>query len=329
MCYNIYRNISIMLHKFTYKNLTWIDLESPTENEVISIIKDFSIQSFIGESILSDYARPRIERYPDSIYMVLRIPIRFKVAHSKRHISTRDYRRFSVEDRELVFIIGRNFIVTAHKQSIPPLENFAKVFETDSIIAKDPLGEHAGLILYYLIKKMYAHMENDLDSMRDSLMNAEAGIFDGYERRMVEVLSNISRELIDLKQSSRIHKETIELFGPIAQGFFGQDYKFRYADDIIKQYAKIHELTGNNRELLTDLRETNDSLLSTKQNEIMQTLTIIASIIFPLELVTGIFSMNTAYTPIVGHAHDFLIIMGILAGITLAMMLYFKYKRWV
>ena len=135
------------------------------------------------------------------------------------------------------------------------------------------------------MKRLYARVEDDLESIRQSLMHAEAGIFDSKERRMVEVLSNISRELTDLKQSSRVHKEVIEAFGPAAQAFFGQDFKYHYIDDIIRQYGKIHELTSNNHELLNDLRETNDSLLSTKQNEIMQTLTIIASIIFPLELV--------------------------------------------
>jgi len=180
-----------------------------------------------------------------------------------------------------------------------------------------------------LMKRLYARVEDDLESIRQSLMHAEAGIFDSKERRMVEVLSNISRELTDLKQSSRVHKEVIEAFGPAAQAFFGQDFKYHYIDDIIRQYGKIHELTSNNHELLNDLRETNDSLLSTKQNEIMQTLTIIASIIFPLELVTGIFSMNTAYTPIVGSPHDFTIIMAILIVLTLAMIGYFKYKKWV
>ncbi len=318
-----------MLHTYTYKNLTWIDAESPSEAEIIGLIKQYSIHSLVGEDLLSEYSRPRIERYPDYIYMVLRVPIRLKNEQQKRRGLKKTLRNFTVIDKEIDFVIGRNFMISAHKGSIPPLDNFARVFETDAIIAKETLGEHAGLIFYYLMKKIYAHLENDLEDLRDSLMAAEAGIFDGNERRMVEVLSNISRELIDLKQSSRVHKEIIDMFGPMAQGFFGQEYKFRYADDIIKHYDKLHELTGNNRELLNDLRETNDSLLSTKQNEIMQTLTIIASIIFPLELVTGIFSMNTAYTPIVGGTHDFVIIMGILFGITVAMLVYFKYKRWV
>jgi magnesium transporter len=319
-----------MTNTYTYKNLSWIDLESPTEKEVVDIVTKYHIHTLVGEDILSEYSRPRIERYPDHIYLVLRIPERIRRT-PRRH---RDIRRYTIEEKEINFVIGRDFIITAHRGPIEPIANFAKVFETNSIITKgkeksDGIGDHAGYIFYYLMKRLYARIEDDLESIRQSLMHAEAGIFDGKERRMVEVLSNISRELTDLKQSSRVHKEVIEAFGPAAQVFFGQDFKYHYVDDIIKQYGKIHELTSNNHELLNDLRETNDSLLSTKQNEIMQTLTVVASIIFPLELVTGIFSMNTAYTPIVGSPHDFTIIMLIMAGLTLGMICYFKYKKWV
>jgi magnesium transporter len=323
-----------MINTYTYKNLSWIDLESPTEQEVLSLLEKYHIHSLIGEDILSQYSRPRIERYPDHIYMVLRIPERIR----RTPRSHRDIRRYSIEEKEINFIIGRDFIITTHRGPIESVANFAKVFETNSIIAKgkeksggntEGVGDHAGYIFYYLMKRLYARVEDDLESIRQSLMHAEEGIFDGKERRMVEVLSNISRELTDLKQSSRVHKEVIEAFGPAAQAFFGQDFKYHYVDDIIRQYGKIHEITGNNHELLNDLRETNDSLLSTKQNDIMQTLTVVASIIFPLELVTGIFSMNTIYTPIVGMPHDFGIIMIIMAVLTLAMIGYFKYKRWV
>jgi len=326
-----------MTNTYTYKNLSWIDLESPTEQEVLDLVQKYHIHTLVGEDILSEYSRPRIERYPDHIYLVLRIPERIRRTPRRHH---------TIEEKEINFVIGRDFIITAHRGPIEPIANFAKVFETDSIIAKGKeknsvssnagvsngasgVGDHAGYIFYYLMKRLYARVEDDLESIRQSLMHAEAGIFDSKERRMVEVLSNISRELTDLKQSSRVHKEVIEAFGPAAQAFFGQDFKYHYIDDIIRQYGKIHELTSNNHELLNDLRETNDSLLSTKQNEIMQTLTIIASIIFPLELVTGIFSMNTAYTPIVGSPHDFTIIMAILIVLTLAMIGYFKYKKWV
>ena len=171
-------------------------------------------------------------------------------------------------------------------------------------------------------------MLQDLEGMKGSLVYAEGQIFAGDEKHMVEVLSNLSRELIDLKQASRLHKEVIEAFAPAAHRFFGPDFK-SYIDDILKEYSKIHELVSNHRELLDELRETNDSILSTKQNEIMKTLTVVAFVAFPMTVISELFTMNTIHTPLVGRADDWLIIMGIMLAVALSIYAVVKYKRWL
>jgi magnesium transporter len=233
-----------------------------------------------------------------------------------------------VSEKEVDFVIGKQFIITTKYDTIEPLHNFSKIFETDSILDKESIGEHAGFIFYYMMKKIYAHMANDLENMKDALIFAEANIFSGKEKNMVFVLSNLSRELIDLKQIGRIHKDVLESLAPVAHEFFGEDFRF-YMNDIMKEYEKIHELMGNNRELLNDLRETNQALLSTKQNESMRVFTIMAFFTFPLTLVAAIFSTHAISTPIVGSSYDFLKIIGIMALVGLSMFSFFRHKKWL
>jgi Mg2+ and Co2+ transporter CorA len=82
--------------------------------------------------------------------------------------------------------------------------------------------------------------------------------------------------------------------------------------------------------IIEEFRETNNSLLSTKRNERMQSLTIMANVLFPVTMVAAIFSMNaTNDMPFVGKPNDFWIVLGfmILAVATIAAV--FKYKRWL
>ena len=111
----------------------------------------------------------------------------------------------------------------------------------------------------------------------------------------------------------------LDALAPIVHEFFGDDFHF-YMNDLLKEYEKIHELSANNRELLNELRETNDSLLTTKQNEIMKILTIVAAIIFPLTLLEGLFSSQT---------ENMLILIILMVLITIGMTLFFKYKKWL
>jgi len=325
-----------MIQKYPYKDLTWIHAESPTSEEVANLVKEYNLHPLVGEDMLSKFSRPRSERYPNYIYLVLRVPIRSKIPPTAKGHT---HNAYFIDEKEIDFVIGKNFIVTSEFSVIEPLHNFSKVFETDSILnaskhrtgSDENLrveGSHAGFIFYYMMKRIYSFMENDLSNMQQSILNVETEIFSGNERHMVEELSNLSRELIDFKQASNTHREVIEAFAPMAHGFFGLDFR-QYIEDILKEYAKIHELTANNRELVNELRDTNDSLLSAKQNEVMKVFTVLAFCTFPLTLIASVFAMKTEYTPIIGQQNDFYIIVGIMIVTALALFGWFRHKKWI
>lgn len=332
-----------MIQKYPYKDLTWIHMESPTSEEVSRMVKEYNLHPLVGEDLLTEFSKPRSERYPDYIYLVLRIPVRSK-SPAQAHGRT----AYFIDEKEVDFIIGKNFIITSEFSVIEPLHNFSKIFETDSILSNSAYrrdrqqhnsngkntenirveGSHAGFIFYYMMKKIYAFMMNDLTNMQQTILHVETEIFSGNERRMVEELSNLSRELIDFKQASNNHREVIEAFAPMANGFFGLDFR-QYIEDITKEYGKIHELTTNNRELVNELRDTNDSLLSAKQNEVMKVFTVLAFCTLPLTLIASVFAMRTSYTPIVGQPYDFQIIIGIMITVALLLFGWFKHKKWI
>jgi len=97
----------------------------------------------------------------------------------------------------------------------------------------------------------------------------------------------------------------------------------------VREYEHVRHALMNARELLAELRTTNDSLLYAKQNEVMKTLTIMAFVTFPLTLLAGIFGMNTAYTPLVGRSYDFWIVIGIMLALTVLFFSFFKYRKWL
>ena len=78
-----------------------------------------------------------------------------------------------------------------------------------------------------------------------------------------------------------------------------------------------------------ELRETNNSLLATKQNEIMKVITIMAFSTFPLALIADIFGMGAVATPLLGHPFDFWIILGFMGIVGLAFLAYFHRRGWL
>lgn len=304
-----------MIKRYTHKHLVWIDLENPTNEEIRSIMQEFDLHPSVAQELLLPTLKPRVELHKNFIYLILHFPA-LKNAHS------------GDMNQEIDFVIGENFIITTRYDNIDPLQKFSKIFEVNTIIDRSNFGTHAGYIFYYMIKEMYQSLANQLDSINDSLKEIENEIFNGKEREMVLAISKVSRDLLNFHHATSAHKQVLRSLESASLNFFGENFSY-YVKDVVNEYYKIDNSTEGNIESLRELRGTNDSLLTTKQNEITKTLTVMAFIILPLSFISSVYSMNTSFVPLAGGKNDFWIIIGIMAFVGLAIFAVFKGKKWL
>jgi Mg2+ and Co2+ transporter CorA len=64
-----------MVSKYKYKSLTWIDLESPTRDEVAHLMEEYHLPELVGEELLDKTLRAKVDLYPHFIYMILHFPL--------------------------------------------------------------------------------------------------------------------------------------------------------------------------------------------------------------------------------------------------------------
>jgi magnesium transporter len=302
----------------SYRGIAWIDLESPNDNEIAGLVRRYGLHPLVGEELKNPSSLAKIDFYKDYILVALTLPVRIRQGNA-----------YTVADKEIDFVVGKTFLITSRFDAIEQIEYFAKVFETNSILGKNEQIEHAGHMFYYMIKRIYAGLSEDLENIKDTLLTAETKIFNGDENNMVRVLSNVSRELIDFRQTSRSHRDIWDDFIESADNNpLGREF-LPYAKDLKEEYGLIHELVGNCRELLSDLRETNDSLLNTKQNETVKTLTLIAYIFYPLSFIAALFTIPANSVPIINMPQSWIIIFLIMIACSALMWSWFKKKRWI
>lgn len=298
----------------THNTLTWIDIVSPDEDDVASLAKDFDIHRAITDELLLATRKSRIDVYDDHLYVILHFPT--LTEHGNNVV------------QEVDFILGKDFLITARYGEVAALSAFAHLFETETLPPSIASGTHAGFLFYFLIKELYRSVEASLEEIEVHLEKIEAHIFSGHEREMVHKLSFYGRDLTDFDKTIGYHKEVLHSLANVGTRFFGEPFAFYFAR-LESEYARLHHQLESDHAYFAELRETNNSLLSTKQNEVMKTLTIMAFVTFPLTLVASLFGMNTIKTPIVGHPFDFWIIVGLMAILSCIMFIYFKHKEWL
>jgi magnesium transporter len=145
---------------------------------------------------------------------------------------------------------------------------------------------------------------------------------------MVIEISHIGRTIHNFRQVLLGHEEMLKALEPASARLYGPEFSF-YMRSAQNEYAHVRTILNHLRDSLLELRETNNSLLTAKQNEVIKVLTMMAFIIFPLTLIAGIFSMHTQYTPIIGTAGDFWIVLGIMVAVAAGILIYFVRKGWL
>lgn len=301
-----------------YKNVKWIDLENPTSAEVRQLIEEFDIAPVVANELISPSVRSHVDVHPKFLYLILHFPY----SHSP-HANESETKK----TQEIDFIIGKDFIITTHYDNIDALHDFSKVFEVQSILDKSDLANHGGFVFFYMAKHLYKQMINKVEMIQDLISETERSIFQGKQREMVVEISKLNRVVLTFKESISSHQEVLKSFETAAHKFFGNDFKY-HLEAILGEYQKVATKTENTKEYLHELRMTNDSLLSTKQNEIMKNLTLMSFIFFPLTLVASVFGMNAEHIPLIGHKFDFWLIISIMLAFSLTTYFIFKKRKW-
>jgi len=313
------RIFSEMIHKNIYNEITWIDLENPTTEEVRLLMKKYDLDPLVANEILTPTFRPRVDVHEDYIYLILHFPIPLS-----KNVKNEDEPQHKIQ--EIDFIIGKKFIITTHYETVDALHDFSKVFEVNSILSKIDIGSHAGYIFFFMIQYLYRMLHNQVESIRDTIDTIEDKIFKGKEKECLLELSLLKRTLIILKSSMSAHKEVISAFEMAAEGFFGTDFKY-HSRAIFGEYQKVKNSVTSIKEYLDELRETNNSLLHAKQNETMRVFTVLAFFTFPLSLFASIFGMDMRATPLIDHPYGFWIVVSIMLALTVIMIFFFKKKN--
>lgn len=300
-----------MISRHSINHSFWIDLNSPTPEEVANIAEEFELEHAITKDLLAPTPKPRMYEGGKFIYAIFHIPA-FKHSHRE-------------EAQELDFCIGRNTLITARYEDLDALHKFKKETEVISILGRD---EHMhSHIFFHMMREIQASLFDELSYMEDWLGSIEKKIFAGREKEMVLAISEASRNLLNFRKTIAPHREILEFLRTEGSKRFGPSFKTSM-EVLIENLQRISETARNHADMVAELRETNNSLLTTKQNEITQTLTILASITIPASIIASIFNMSVEL-PFVNTPHIFWIIISSMITISIVMYLSFKHKHWI
>ena len=296
------------------EQVTWIDLENPTADELGTLARDYRLHPVVAGELLKPTFRPKVEDYDHFLYLILHFPV--YDARGADH------------GREIDFIIGKNFLITTHYHKSAVLDSCMALIRDETSAHVTYLSKDTGKLLYNILSHLFAESLHELEIMDKKITRMSNRIFTEHSKNMVKPISVLRREVLDFRRAVQPQESVLTSLEEQGRKFYGKEMA-PYLNNIIGDYLRVWHMLENHKETVEALHETNGSLISTRTAEITKNLTIMAFITFPLTLIASLFGMNTKVLPLVGMPHDFWIIIGIMMTGIVGMFLLFRHKRWI
>ena len=147
-------------------------------------------------------------------------------------------------------------------------------------------------------------------------------------------LHEIKRELLVVKRALWPSREMLSALSREQLGLIPQDIE-QYLRDTYDHAAQLIEIVETYRELATGLHDLYLSSVSTKMNEVMKVLTIVATIFIPLTFLAGIWGMNFDpdaspwNMPELGSYFGYPAALASMALVGIFLVVYFRWKKWL
>ncbi len=296
--------------------LRWVNIERPTPLETSWIEEQFDFHALDLEDVLSRNQRPKIDEYPDYLFIVLHFPV-----------FDRQVGRLNAG--ELDIFVGPDFLVTIPNTPLQPVEYLFERCRQKEEMREQLFSKGTGFLLYRVIDDAFDYCFPMLRKIGNKLDAVEDEIFEGRSEEVVRDISNVKQEIINFRKVIRPQRTVLRDLENLKSRFLAPELDLElYFDDIGDAHERIWDMLENYKEVVEALDDTNESFISHRVNDILRVLTSISVIVLPLTLIASIWGMNVG-VPGEGDPTDFWLILGAMVALLVGMLVYFRKRGWL
>jgi magnesium transporter len=298
--------------------MAWIGLYRPTQDEMAAVAKEFELHALAVEDAISAHQRPKLERYADVLFTVLR---------PARYLDDTE----TVEFGELHIFTGKDFVVTVRHAETAGVAQVRQRLEAHPDLLKH--GPEA--VLYALMDQVVDDyvpvvlgLENDIDEIEDQLFSADPAV----SRRIYE----LAREVIQFQRAIHPLPAMMHL---LKRGFDKYDvntelqHHLRDVEDhverLISRADSFRDILQNALTLDGTLTANRQNEASAEQNEQVKKISSWAAIFFAPSFVAGVYGMNFDHMPELHWTLGYPMAIAMMAATAALMYTIFKRKGWL
>jgi len=296
--------------------VSWFDFVGVDHAPSLTAIGEiFDLHPLVLEDIANTFQRPKADTYDERVFVVLRIP----------HAGP------SPELEQVSMIVGPGVVITFQEHAGDCFEPVRQRLRDGRARLR---GSGSDYLAYALIDAAIDSFFPVLEDHGERLEDLEQAVLEvGSPETLAEVQS-VKRDLLRLRRSLWPYRELISVLSREDTDAFTQETRV-FLRDCYDHTVQLMDLVENYREIGGGLVDLHMSTVSNRMNEVMKTLTIIATIFIPLTFIAGVYGMNFDPAaspwnmPELAWPWGYPMAMGLMAAVGLSTAAYFRRKGWL
>lgn len=138
----------------------------------------------------------------------------------------------------------------------------------------------------------------------------------------------VRRLLIHLSRAQRQQRDALLALSRQEDGPFGESVR-PYLRDVLDHAIHVLDSVETLREMAVGVMDIYLSSVNNRTNDVMRTLTVMASIFIPLTFLSGIYGMNFDYMPELHWRWGYAAAWGVMVVMTLGLLAWFARRGWL
>lgn len=286
--------------------IVWFDFEKATSEENDYLIEHFNFNYLELEDAISGVPRVKYKAYKDYQYMVF-------------HSMYKD----DFSPIALNVFVNDKVLVTYHDKHFESLNKVAEMNSNNH----EPDLDCADIVIH-ILDMMVDKYFDFVYTIEEKVYNFEdAHVDDTHSKKVMDNVFKLRSDLIKIKRVLFPMQElvnTIKTEGNLIVDSKHSMYIQHIDDHLIKQ----NNIIRTSQEMTNEIRENFESYSSFRMNSIMQVLTLVSVIFSPLTFIAGVYGMNFEYMPELKWHYSYPICMLVMLIIAVALIIFFKRKKW-
>lgn len=292
------------------KTFVWLGVQNPDDAFLTRLQEEFSLHELSIEDARKAHQRPKIETYPDSLFVVLKTAYR---ADSE------------IEYGETHFFLGPNYLITVrHGASAGYGGVRARCEQAPEQLAKGP-----GFALYAVMDFIIDNYAPIVQYLEEEFEDLEESVFRGpVEKLAIARLYELKRELLTLRNAAEPAVDICSELMRFHETLIPKDLRV-YFRDVQDHAARVITTTDHIREMLMTAMQVNLALVTVRQNEVVKQFSGWGAIFLLPTVIFSLYGMNFRYMPELQWTYGYPAVLG---GTGLACLyLYYRLKRarWI